>query len=174
MEHRKTRRFAIALTAVAALSAATLLQARQDMSQSDPTTQPTTPATTPANGELVTLEGGTKYKVVQQAGERRSAREGDVLFVHYTGRLTDGTVFDSSLSRPGRFGIPEPLTLQLGAGGVIPGMEAGLKGMQVGEKRTLIIPPEQAYGQREVGPIPAGSTLEFDVELVGLYRPTEQ
>lgn len=170
MKHRKTRRFAIALTAVAALSAATLLQARQDMNDSDPTTQP---ATRPADGEFVTLDEGTKYKVVEQAGEKRTAREGDVVFVHYTGRLTDGTTFDSSLSRPGRFGIPEPLTIQLGAGGVIPGMEAGLKGMQVGEKRTIIIPPEQGYGQREVGPIPAGSTLEFDVELVGLYRPTE-
>ncbi|MEL7239201.1 MAG: FKBP-type peptidyl-prolyl cis-trans isomerase, partial [Planctomycetota bacterium] len=102
----------------------------------------------------------------------RVAENGDLLMVHYTGKLDDGTVFDSSLNaRPGSrkpYGVP--LMLKLGRGEVIKGWEIGLQGMQVGEQRTIVIPPELAYGDRDLGVIPPNSTLTFDVELVGLYR----
>ena len=85
--------------------------------------------------------------------------------VHYSGWLTDGTQFDSSLER-------EPLSLQLGAGQVIPGWEQGLLGMQVGGKRELIIPPELAYGKRGAGGvIPPDATLRFEVELLAVTPP---
>ena len=67
------------------------------------------------------------------------AKQGDTVKVHYTGRFKDGTVFDSSTGR-------EPLEFQLGAGQVIPGFDAGVTGMNVGDKREVQIPAEQAYG----------------------------
>ncbi|PIE70514.1 MAG: peptidylprolyl isomerase [Deltaproteobacteria bacterium] len=69
-----------------------------------------------------------------------TAAEGNTVKVHYTGRLEDGTVFDSSMDR-------EPLAFEVGSGMVIPGFENGVKGMAVGEKKTLTIPPESAYGR---------------------------
>ena len=66
-------------------------------------------------------------------------KNGDTVSIHYTGKLDDGTVFDSSVG--GR-----PITFTLGAGEVIPGFETGTVGMSVGEKRDIVIPPEQAYG----------------------------
>jgi len=69
------------------------------------------------------------------------AKSGDAVKVHYTGKLTDGTVFDSSEGR-------EPLAVELGAGQVIPGFEKGLMGMAVGETKTITIDPEEAYGQK--------------------------
>eukprot|EP01111_Echinosteliopsis_oligospora_P000348 TRINITY_DN1034_c0_g1_i1.p1 TRINITY_DN1034_c0_g1~~TRINITY_DN1034_c0_g1_i1.p1 ORF type:complete len:201 (-),score=57.44 TRINITY_DN1034_c0_g1_i1:71-673(-) len=89
---------------------------------------------------------------------------GDVVKVHYTGTLKDGREFDSSVKRK------EPIEFQIGAGRVIPGWEQGLLDMCVGEKRTLVIPPELAYGDRAVGPIPANSVLNFDVELVAITQ----
>ncbi len=67
------------------------------------------------------------------------AKIGDTVKVHYTGRLEDGTVFDSSLNR-------EPLQFTIGAGELIPGFEESVIGMEVGEKKTVTIPPEKAYG----------------------------
>lgn len=67
------------------------------------------------------------------------AKKGDTVQVHYTGRLSDGTVFDSSLER-------EPLEFQVGAGMVIEGFDTAVSGMTVGETKTVVIPPEQAYG----------------------------
>ncbi len=95
-------------------------------------------------------------------GTGNSATPGQLVLVHYTGRLDNGDVFDSSLTR-GR-----PFAFRLGKGQVIKGWDQGVAGMQVGGRRRLIIPPHLAYGNRSVGPIPANSTLTFDVELVGL------
>jgi FKBP-type peptidyl-prolyl cis-trans isomerase len=92
------------------------------------------------------------------------ARIGDRIVVHYTGRLVDGTVFDSSLSRN------EPFQFVLGAGQVIQGWEQGIVGMKVGGKRILSIPPELGYGMQDYGPIPGGSTLIFEVELLKVER----
>jgi len=70
------------------------------------------------------------------------AKEGDVVRVHYTGRLTDGTQFDSSEGR-------DPLEFTVGAGQMIKGFDSGVLGMSVGEKKTLQIPPHEAYGERD-------------------------
>ena len=72
------------------------------------------------------------------------AKSGDTVKVHYTGKLEDGTVFDSSRER-------EPLEFTLGGNQVIPGFENGITGMDVGESKTIIIPPEEAYGPRHPG-----------------------
>jgi FKBP-type peptidyl-prolyl cis-trans isomerase 2 len=82
--------------------------------------------------------------------------------VHYTGWLTDGTQFDSSVDRG------TPFTFTLGAGDVIRGWDIGVNGMQVGEKRRLIIPPGLAYGPQGRPSIPGGATLIFDVELLSI------
>jgi FKBP-type peptidyl-prolyl cis-trans isomerase len=86
--------------------------------------------------------------------------------VNYTGRLADGTVFDSNVDP--KFGHVEPFKFILGAGYVIKGWDDGLVGMKVGEKRTLTIPPELGYGATDNGPIPANSTLIFEIELLSI------
>lgn len=93
-------------------------------------------------------------------GLGREAIRGTTVVVHYTGKLTNGKVFDSSLDRG------EPFSFQLGQGQVIQGWERGIVGMKEGGKRKLTIPPQYGYGARAVGPIPANSTLVFDVELI--------
>ncbi len=86
--------------------------------------------------------------------------------VHYVGMLEDGTKFDSSYDRG------EPLRFQIGLRKVIEGWEIGLMGMKVGGRRTLIIPPELAYGERGAGDlIPPNSTLIFDVEIIDIQSP---
>ena len=93
-----------------------------------------------------------------QVGTGATAKDGDQLTVKYTGKLQDGTVFDSSV-----------FELTLGAGEVIPGWDQGLLGMQVGGKRTLTIPPSLAYGEQGAGSaIPPNATLTFDIELVSI------
>ncbi|PNW76848.1 hypothetical protein CHLRE_11g478750v5 [Chlamydomonas reinhardtii] len=85
---------------------------------------------------------------------------GDWVGVHYVGKLENGEEFDNSITRG------EPIEFQLGAQQVIAGWETGILGMCVGEKRRLHIPPHLAYGDEGAGPIPAGASLVFDVELV--------
>src|SRR5512138_179344 len=82
------------------------------------------------------------------------AKSGDVVRVHYTGRLVDGTTFDSSQGR-------EPLEFTVGAGQMISGFDAGVNGMAVGEKKTIQIAPEDAYGLRDEEAI-----IEFPSENV--------
>lgn len=94
------------------------------------------------------------------------SKNGDVLIMNYTGRLTNGTVFDSNVIPS--FNHVEPFKFTLGAGQVIKGWDEGLLGMKIGEKKTLTIPPEKGYGSRAVSTIPANSTLIFEVELVGI------
>jgi FKBP-type peptidyl-prolyl cis-trans isomerase len=97
-------------------------------------------------------------------GTGNSPKQGQTVVVHYTGWLTDGTKFDSSLDRG------EPLEFEIGVGQVIQGWDVGVASMKVGGKRKLTIPPELAYGNEDVsdGLIPANSTLIFEVELLDL------
>jgi FKBP-type peptidyl-prolyl cis-trans isomerase len=95
-----------------------------------------------------------------QKGTGTEAVNGKTVYVHYTGTFTDGKKFDSSLDRG------QPLPFVLGSGNVIKGWDMGILGMKVGGKRHLVISPELAYGSQANGPIPANSTLIFDVELM--------
>ncbi len=98
-----------------------------------------------------------------QVGTGAAATAGHKVEVHYTGWLTDGSKFDSSLDRG------EPFTFTLGAGMVIQGWDQGVAGMKVGGKRKLVIPPELGYGARGAGRvIPPNATLVFEVELLGV------
>ncbi|KAJ5920879.1 FK506-binding protein 2 [Penicillium verhagenii] len=93
----------------------------------------------------------------------RKTQNGDGVSMHYRGTLqADGSKFDASYDRNA------PLSFKLGTGRVIKGWDQGLLDMCIGEKRTLTIPPEFGYGDRGVGPIPAGSTLIFETELVAI------
>jgi len=90
------------------------------------------------------------------------AAVGDTVVVHYIGRLSNGQEFDNSNKRG------EPFTFTLGDGEVIAGWEQGVAGMKVGGERILVIPPTLGYGERNVGPIPANSTLIFALELIAI------
>jgi len=94
-------------------------------------------------------------------GTGAEAVVGSLVSVQYTGKLENGTVFDTSAGKA-------PIQFPLGQGYVIPGWELGITGMKVGGKRLLIIPPDMGYGDKANGPIPANSTLIFEVELVGV------
>ncbi|KAL3828932.1 hypothetical protein ACJIZ3_017734 [Penstemon smallii] len=95
------------------------------------------------------------------------AHKGDSVKVHYRGKLTDGTVFDSSFERG------DPIEFELGSGQVIQGWDQGLLGMCLGEKRKLKIPSKLGYGEQGSPPtIPGGATLVFDTELVGVNGKT--
>ena len=100
-------------------------------------------------------------------GEGAAAKAGDTVTVHYIGTLTDGKVFDSSVDRG------EPFSFTLGAGQVIKGWDEGLVGMKEGGKRILTIAPDYGYGAQGVGPIPANSTLIFQVELIKTESPAQ-
>ena len=97
-------------------------------------------------------------------GSGEEARRGDAVTVHYTGRLQNGSVFDSSVKRN------EPFSFRLGSHEVIDGWEQGIVGMRVGGRRKLTIPPELGYGRQGAGPIPPNATLIFDVELLSVKK----
>ena len=94
-------------------------------------------------------------------GIGKTAEKYGIVTVHYTGKLQDGTVFDSS-QKIGQ----EPLRFTLGVGQVIDGWDQGIIGMKVGGQRKLKIPPELGYGSQDLGVIPPNSTLIFEVELL--------
>ena len=94
-------------------------------------------------------------------GDGTIAEKYSIVTVHYTGKLQDGTVFDSS-QKIGK----EPIRFTLGVGQVIEGWDQGLIGMKVGGQRKLKIPPELGYGSQDNGMIPPNSILQFEVELI--------
>ncbi|MGZ5444676.1 MAG: FKBP-type peptidyl-prolyl cis-trans isomerase [Thermoanaerobaculia bacterium] len=110
---------------------------------------------------LQTSPSGLQY-TIDQPGTGAQPQAGQMVSVHYTGWLTDGTKFDSSRDRGA------PIEFPLGQGRVIKGWDEGIAAMKIGEKRTLVIPPALGYGARGTGGvIPPNATLVFKVELVG-------
>ena len=109
---------------------------------------------------VVTTESGLQYKVLTPGTGTEHPKASDRVKVHYHGTLTNGNVFDSSVSR----GQP----IDFGLNQVIKGWTEGLQLMVVGEKTRLFIPANLGYGNRATGSIPAGSVLIFDVELLGI------
>ena len=113
------------------------------------------------NGSIKKMENGLLIEDLV-VGDGAEAKNYNKVVVNYTGKLEDGSVFDSSLN-PGR----SPFTFTLGAGSVIKGWDQGLKNMKVGGKRKLTIPPDLAYGANGAGnAVPPNATLIFEVELL--------
>ena len=109
------------------------------------------------NKSVYTTKSGLKYRKIKD-GNGKKPKATDRVKVHYTGKLIDGTTFDSSVDRG------QPITF--GLGDVIPGWTEGLQLMDEGSKYMLYIPYNLGYGMRDMGNIPAGSTLVFEVELL--------
>ena len=113
-----------------------------------------------SSAEVITTESGLQYQD-DVVGDGAEAVPGSVVYVHYTGWLTDGTKFDSSVDRG------QPFSFPLGAGRVIQGWDEGVAGMKVGGVRILSIPANLGYGEGGAPPvIPGGATLIFQVELL--------
>jgi FKBP-type peptidyl-prolyl cis-trans isomerase len=130
-----------------------------------PTIKKTTPRkttmTTPKSSAVTTASGLT-YIITEQ-GTGAQLKAGDNVIINYTGLLTNGMKFDSSLDRGEAFSFP------LGAGRVIKGWDEGVQKLRVGDKATLIIPPSLGYGARGAGGvIPPEATLIFIVEVMGV------
>lgn len=116
-----------------------------------------------AAGKFVKTRSGLKFAILRP-GKGPAVKAQQRVDVHYTGWLTSGKKFDSSLAGG------QPFQFQVGAGDVIPGWDEGVKGMKVGEKRQLVVPPKLGYGEDGAGDdIPPNSTLIFEVELLRIY-----
>lgn len=120
-----------------------------------------------AEGRTLQIRPGLLSKVVKKEGSGELPSAGQQVSVHYTGRLADGTVFDSSRSRNEKF------SFRLGAGEVIKGWDLGVATMRVGELCELTVAPEYGYGDGGIGPIPGKATLTFEVELFAAAAPSK-
>jgi FKBP-type peptidyl-prolyl cis-trans isomerase len=110
---------------------------------------------------VVTTASGLQYKVVKSGPKTGpSPKVGDIIKVHYEGKLLDGTVFDSSFERGQAAIMP--------ADGLVPGWMEALPLMHVGDEWTLYLPAALGYGDRAAGPIPAGSVMVFRLQLIGM------
>ncbi|MBW2682675.1 MAG: peptidylprolyl isomerase [Deltaproteobacteria bacterium] len=110
--------------------------------------------------DAITTPSGLKYVVEKEGEGEATPKAGQVVTVHYTGKLIDGKKFDSSYDRK------QPIDFPVGKGQVIKGWDEALLGMKKGEKRVLIIPSDLGYGPAGRGPIPPNATMIFDVELL--------
>lgn len=108
-----------------------------------------------------TTESGLKYAIINM-GEGPAVEAGKMITVHYSGYLTDGTLFDSSVERD------EPIQFVVGQGQVIPGWDEGMLLLKKGDKARFIIPPQIGYGDMQLEKIPANSTLIFDTEIIDI------
>jgi FKBP-type peptidyl-prolyl cis-trans isomerase len=123
---------------------------------------PNTKAPTKVSGEGTKTDSGLQYWDIK-VGLGPMAKDGDHVKVHYTGWLTTGKKFDSSVD------ARQPFDFTIGKGDVIKGWEEGVSGMKVGGKRQLRIPPQLAYGEQGYsGVIPPNATLVFDIQLLGI------
>ena len=114
-----------------------------------------------SNPKVKTTASGLQYEVLQEGDGKTKPKTSDIVQVKYTGKLLDGTVFDSTDKNGGA-----PMDINLG--GVIKGWTEGIQLMSKGSKYRFYIPSELAYGDNGAGPIPAGATITFDVELVNI------
>ena len=113
------------------------------------------------SNNAVTTESGLTYIITKQ-GDGEPVKKGQTVVVNYTGLLTNGAIFDSSLTRN------EPLSFPVGVGMVIKGWDEGLQQLRVGDHAILTIPPEIAYGSAGAGGvIPPDATLIFIIEVLG-------
>jgi peptidylprolyl isomerase len=114
------------------------------------------------NNQAITTESGLTY-IITKEGDGAPVKAGDQVIVNYTGLLTNGTKFDSSLDRG------QPFSFAVGAGQVIKGWDEGLQKLKIGDHATLVIPPAIGYGARGAGGvIPPNATLIFIIEVVGV------
>jgi FKBP-type peptidyl-prolyl cis-trans isomerase len=150
----------------AILSTAQTAPAKKPMKTAN--VRPNTKAPSKVTGDGVKTESGLQYWDITE-GTGKVAKEGDGVRVHYTGWLTTGKKFDSSVDA-GR-----PFTFVLGNGEVIKGWDEGVAGMKVGGKRQLRIPADLGYGENGTpdGTIPPNSTLIFDVRLLSVQEPPQ-
>ncbi len=126
---------------------------------------PNTKAPTRVTGEGTRTDSGLQYWDIR-TGTGQLAKDGDHVKVHYTGWLTTGKKFDSSVD------AHQPFDFTIGKGDVIKGWEEGVSGMKVGGKRQLRIPPQLAYGEQGYsGVIPPNATLIFDIQLLSIIAP---
>lgn len=129
-----------------------------------PPPAPTPVAMTPGmHGDTMVTASGLMY-IDKKVGKGAEPKKGQTITVNYTGKLTDGTPFDSNVDP--KFKHVEPFSTAIGVGQVIPGWDEGMLSMKVGGKRVLIIPSNLAYGPMGQGPIPPNAMLIFDVELL--------
>ena len=115
------------------------------------------------DNKLIKTDSGLQYEILKE-GNGPSPTKGQKVQVHYTGTLENKTKFDSSYDRN------QPFTFTLGIGQVIKGWDEVVAMMKKGEKRKVIIPAALAYGDHEIGSIPANSTLVFDIELLDILK----
>jgi peptidylprolyl isomerase len=115
-----------------------------------------------ADADYEATESGLQVAVIEE-GDGEAPEEGDIVLVHYTGKLGDGAIFDSSEGR-------DPIRFTLGGGRVIDGWEEGIALLNKGDRALLVIPPELGYGEAGTGGIPPNATLYFEVELVDILE----
>lgn len=125
------------------------------------TARPNNTAPTKVTGDGVKTASGLQYWDIK-AGTGAAAKVGSHVTVHYTGWLTTGKKFDSSVDSH------QPFDFTIAQGDVIKGWDEGVAGMKVGGKRQLRIPPELGYGAGGSGPIPPNATLIFDIQLLAV------
>jgi peptidylprolyl isomerase len=111
-------------------------------------------------GKKMKTASGLEYVITEKGKGTKCPKPGDMVSVHYTGKFTNDTVFDSSVKRG------QPIKFTLGVGQVIKGWDEGIALLHVGDKAIFTIPPDLGYGSQDRGPIPGNSTLIFEVELV--------